>query len=210
MTTLDELRRANLQEQRRKAEEASKAAAAAEKKPVEPRRSEPAPVAPIAPVEMEAPAAVPAPEVSNKAAAVETPSAAQAEPECPVPSRIENGASPLETPSSATAYVNGNGHAPAVEAMHEVEPTEMEAPISDEAEETAPIDEADRKARAILDRFYRGLAHKVVYPTGVKATVDMPPDLFWRVKRYCHDHNNVTVRQLFLDLVIAVLDEEGY
>ena len=38
----------------------------------------------------------------------------------------------------------------------------------------------------------------------------MPPDLFWRLKRYCRDHNNVTVRQVFLDLMIAYLDEEGY
>ena len=54
------------------------------------------------------------------------------------------------------------------------------------------------------------LSKRVIYRTGVKATVDMPPELFWRLKRYCHDHNNLTVRQAFLDLMIAYLDHEGY
>jgi len=38
----------------------------------------------------------------------------------------------------------------------------------------------------------------------------MSPALFHRAKRYCLDHGNVTLRQLFLDLMIAFLDEEDY
>ncbi len=54
------------------------------------------------------------------------------------------------------------------------------------------------------------LAHKTLHPNGAKATVDMSPALFHRAKRYCLDHGNVTLRQLFLDLMTAFLDEEGY
>ena len=176
MTTLDELRRADMQEQRKNAEAASA-------QPAPPVTSAPAPE----PVKAKA-------EPPKAAAVVQTPE---------------------EAPAPAVPHLNGNGHMPAetelVETAVEVVPDPVVAETSTAAVETEPaVDEADRKARAIMDRFYRGLAHKVVHPTGVKATVDMPPDLFWRVKRYCHDHNNVTVRQLFLDLVIAVLEEEGY
>ena len=59
------------------------------------------------------------------------------------------------------------------------------------------------KVRAVV-------AKKRVHGTGIKATVDMPPDLFWRVKRYCRDHSNATVRQLFLDLMDEFLEAEGY
>jgi hypothetical protein len=44
----------------------------------------------------------------------------------------------------------------------------------------------------------------------VKATVDMSPELSLRAKRYCLEHGNVPVRQLFLELMTAFLDEEGY
>lgn len=185
MTTLDELRRANLREQRRKAE------AAADQQTVE----SDAPQTPAAHLN-----------VTSK----------------PVTPAIRPEIEAISTP----AHANGNGHSPAVEpTVPPVTTQTVDDPTSsasataepEHASRTSPTepvapagDETDRKARAILDRFYRGLAHKVVHPTGVKATVDMPPELFWRVKRYCHDHNNVTVRQLFLDLVIALLDEEGY
>ena len=191
MTTLDELRRANLQEQRRKAE------AAAAQPVVEAQAPAPQPKVPVEaksqPVEAPKRETRPAPAEPVSVQAVETP--------VQVAEKVD---APLE---ASVAHLNGNGHAPA-----EPEVVETMAPVVDDVPVTdgPVVDEADRKARAIMDRFYRGLAHKVVHPTGVKTTVDMPPDLFWRVKRYCHDHNNVTVRQLFLDLVIAVLEEEGY
>jgi len=179
MTTLDELRRANLQEQRRKAE-------AAASQPATP----------------EPPVAAP-----PKAAVQESrPVAPEAKPTETAAATVAKVETPAEPSTPQVAHLNGNGHAPAVDTTQEAA---VEAVAEDNVD--APVvDDAERKARAIMDRFYRGLAHKVVHPTGVKTTVDMPPDLFWRVKRYCHDHNNVTVRQLFLDLVIAVLEEEGY
>jgi len=180
MTTLDELRRANLQEQRRKAEAASSQAPAAPETPA------------AAPTKAALKQALPVPPEA-KPAEVTTEAVAKVEP-------AAESAAPQ-------AHLNGNGHAPAVDTTPEA-PAAVDV-VEDDVEAPA-VDDAERKARAIMDRFYRGLAHKVVHPTGVKTTVDMPPDLFWRVKRYCHDHNNVTVRQLFLDLVIAVLEEEGY
>ena len=48
------------------------------------------------------------------------------------------------------------------------------------------------------------------HPGGVKATVEMPSELSLRAKRYCLDHGNVPVRQVFLELMIAFLEEEGY
>ena len=69
--------------------------------------------------------------------------------------------------------------------------------------------EAERSA-ALIARVHESLAHKMMHPTGAKATVDMSPALFHRAKRYCLDHGNVTLRQLFLDLMTAFLDEEGY
>ena len=192
MTTLDELRRANLQEQRRKAEAAAAQPVAEAPTPApQPKASVEAKSQPVEAPKRETRPAPPEPAAVQ---AVENPVQAAAE-------KIE---APLE---AAVAHLNGNGHASA-----EREVVETMAPVVDDVPgaDGPVVDEADRKARAIMDRFYRGLAHKVVHPTGVKTTVDMPPDLFWRVKRYCHDHNNVTVRQLFLDLVIAVLEEEGY
>ena len=62
----------------------------------------------------------------------------------------------------------------------------------------------------LIARVHDSLAHKMLHPTGAKATVDMSPALFHRAKRYCLDHGNVTLRQLFLDLMTAFLDEEGY
>ena len=66
------------------------------------------------------------------------------------------------------------------------------------------------KSAALIARVHSMLAHKTLHPNGAKATVDMSPALFHRSKRYCLDHGNVTLRQLFLDLMTAFLDEEGY
>ena len=82
-----------------------------------------------------------------------------------------------------------------------------------DAEAPAPPSEAEVEAErnaALIARVRASLSHKVLHPTGAKATVDMSPALFHRSKRYCLDHGNVTLRQLFLDLMTAFLDEEGY
>ena len=74
----------------------------------------------------------------------------------------------------------------------------------------APADPEAEKSATLIARVHNTLAHKTMHPTGAKATVDMSPALFHRAKRYCLDHGNVTLRQLFLDLMTAFLDEEGY
>ena len=71
-------------------------------------------------------------------------------------------------------------------------------------------DPAAERSAVLIARVHESLAHKMMHPTGAKATVDMSPALFHRAKRYCLDHGNVTLRQLFLDLMTAFLDEEGY
>ena len=76
------------------------------------------------------------------------------------------------------------------------------------AEPTA-VSESEKSA-VLIARVHSMLAHKTLHPNGAKATVDMSPALFHRSKRYCLDHGNVTLRQLFLDLMTAFLDEEGY
>ena len=73
-----------------------------------------------------------------------------------------------------------------------------------------PADPEAEKSAALIARVHECLAHKTLHPNGAKATVDMSPALFHRAKRYCLDHGNVTLRQLFLDLMTAFLDEEGY
>lgn len=73
-----------------------------------------------------------------------------------------------------------------------------------------PADPEAEKSAALIARVHESLSHKMMHPTGAKATVDMSPALFHRAKRYCLDHGNVTLRQLFLDLMTAFLDEEGY
>ncbi len=85
--------------------------------------------------------------------------------------------------------------------------------ISDPAVEIAAAPAADPEAErsaALIAHVHMMLAQKALHPNGAKATVDMSPALFHRAKRYCLDHGNVTLRQLFLDLMTAFLDEEGY
>ncbi len=76
------------------------------------------------------------------------------------------------------------------------------------AENAADL-EAERTA-AFFERVQAALATKTHHPSGAKVTVDMSTALFHRTKRYCLDHGNVTLRQLFLDLMTEFLSEEGY
>jgi len=112
----------------------------------------------------------------------------------------EQRKSALEPASPAT---------PEPESFHEPELPESREDLILSQYVTEADPEAERAA-AMLARVREMLTHKVLHPTGAKATVDMSPKLFHRAKRYCLDHGNVTLRQLFLDLMTAFLDEEGY
>jgi hypothetical protein len=61
-----------------------------------------------------------------------------------------------------------------------------------------------------LERVRTAISQRTTHAGGVKATVEMPSELSLRAKRYCLDHGNVPVRQVFLELMIAFLEEEGY
>lgn len=154
MTTLAELRLANLREQ---------------KKSAEPAAAEPA--AETAPV----PDVVPAP--VSEASPVSTP------PPAPAPAVREDDL-------VLSQYLS-----------------ESADPLP--AEEDPDALEAERTA-AFFERVQAALTTKTHHPSGAKVTVDMSTALFHRTKRYCLDHGNVTLRQLFLDLMTEFLSEEGY
>jgi hypothetical protein len=129
----------------------------------------------------------------------------------------KSAAEPASSPEPAAVSV------PEVKALPEVIASALPAPreddlvlsqfISEPAAEVAAVPAADPEAErsaALIARVQTLLAHKTLHPNGAKATVDMSPALFHRAKRYCLDHGNVTLRQLFLDLMTAFLDEEGY
>lgn len=80
---------------------------------------------------------------------------------------------------------------------------------SPDADAEADAAEAERTA-AFFERVHAALTTKTHHPSGAKVTVDMSTALFHRTKRYCLDHGNVTLRQLFLDLMTEFLSEEGY
>lgn len=75
--------------------------------------------------------------------------------------------------------------------------------------DTALTEDARRDA-LFLARVREAVSHKVIHPTGAKATVDMSPALFHRAKRYCNAHGNLSLRQVFLELLTLFLEEEGY
>lgn len=218
MTTLDELRRANLQEQRRSAQ--TSAPAAKPDAPAGPEAGYPSPN--LSPVGKGLPESI----ATTTAAVIEPETLPAAKPPAkpteelvmtsPAPPPAAAAAQSAEAtrvftappvPVAAVDPVGARPSAAAKEVASEQTPSVVLAAAGAGEPE---IDPQTVKARAMLDRFNKSISRKVMHQTGVKATVDMPPEVFWRVKRYCHDHNNVTVRQLFLDLVIAMLDEEGY
>jgi hypothetical protein len=55
-----------------------------------------------------------------------------------------------------------------------------------------------------------GIEHKRTYQGGVKATIEISPELSTRFKRFGIDHNNVTLRQTVIELLDAFLTGEGY
>jgi hypothetical protein len=66
------------------------------------------------------------------------------------------------------------------------------------------------RSELFLDRVHQSLSSRTMHPIGSKVTTDMSPALFNRAKRYCAGHGNITLRQLFLDLLTNFLEEEGY
>jgi hypothetical protein len=112
--------------------------------------------------------------------------------------------------------------------------------IAEQKEDTAPVDTGTRKpvstdgredghtavrtggsadgstdgrqdVRADLrTRIRERLSAKAAMTTGVKATIDMTPELSKRVKRYGLDHPGGTLRQMCIVFLEEFLNEEGY
>lgn len=74
----------------------------------------------------------------------------------------------------------------------------------------AALSEDAQRDVLFLARIREAMSHKTIHPTGAKATVDMAPALFHRAKRYCNAHGNLSLRQVFLELLTLYLEEEGY
>lgn len=130
-------------------------------------------------------------------------------------SAAEPAPEPLPVPPAADAVL-AEAALPEPEPLLPVEREEdlvlsqfISANVPTIADPPVPDAEAEKSA-VLIARVHSLLAHKTLHPNGAKATVDMSPALFHRSKRYCLDHGNVTLRQLFLDLMTAFLDEEGY
>jgi hypothetical protein len=68
----------------------------------------------------------------------------------------------------------------------------------------------EEQSAAFLQRVREAMSSRTMHPVGSKVTTDMSPKLFMRAKQYCVDHGNITLRQVFLDLLINFLEEEGY
>ena len=68
----------------------------------------------------------------------------------------------------------------------------------------------DVSAGALAAHVKEALERKKTYPGGVKATVDMSPELSKRAKMYCLEHDVSSVRVLCLELLDAFLAEEGF
>ena len=187
MTTLAELRQANLQEQK-KQEESQNGHAAGAGEPT----SEQQPAAAGESAQAKTPEAASQP-VSVLAGAVRPQNAPH---------------NPLASPGRRRANMAGMKESDK-EALADILPAISKAVVSLAAQ--AAVNEGEpEKSAAFLNRIRGSLNHKVLYPSGVKTTVDMSPALFHRAKKYCLDHGNVTLRQLFLDLLTEFLAEEGY
>lgn len=65
-------------------------------------------------------------------------------------------------------------------------------------------------APSFLDAVDAALASRELLIGGVKATVDMSPELSTRAKRYLADHRGQNTRQVLIALFDAFLTEKGY
>lgn len=197
MTTLAELRQANLQEQK-KQEESQNGHAPAEEQTPEPQAAA-LPAAQSKAPEPEQPAPTKEMETASSTPAPTTTSSVRSQP---MPHN------PLASTARRRPNMAGMKESDK-EALADILPAISKAVVSLAAQ--AAVNEGEpEKSAAFLNRIRGSLNHKVLYPSGVKTTVDMSPALFHRAKKYCLDHGNVTLRQLFLDLLTEFLAEEGY
>jgi hypothetical protein len=75
---------------------------------------------------------------------------------------------------------------------------------------TSQREQQSAASEPFLERVRMSLSSRTMHPIGSKVTTDMSPALFNRAKKFCAAHGNITLRQLFLDLLTNFLEEEGY
>jgi len=185
MTTLAELRQANLQEQKKQEDKQNGHATAPAEQPESSHT--------------EAPSQAPSAEAKAAIIPSHSPLGPVSQPTpAPSPKRRSN-------PAMTVPAIKESDK----EALVEILPAISKAVVA-LAEQAAVNEGEPEKSAAFLNRVRSSLNHKILYPSGVKTTVDMSPALFHRAKKYCLDHGNVTLRQLFLDLMTEFLAEEGY
>jgi len=122
------------------------------------------------------------------------------------PDQKPEPAAPLAEPAASVPAPSVPAAAPGSAAPA---PDSSTPPLRLSVAPSAPTEEMLRDT-AYLARVREALSRKVIHPTGAKATVDMEPALFHRAKRYCNDHGNISLRQVFLELLTVYLEEEGY
>jgi hypothetical protein len=93
--------------------------------------------------------------------------------------------------------------------------TDSRKPVSTEARTDGrkPASKAVRQAAStdgMLAAVEAALESRAPLIGGVKATVDMAPELSTRAKRYLADHRGQSTRQVLIALFDAFLTEKGY
>jgi len=124
-----------------------------------------------------------------------------------VPSVLTEVRKPASTEVSQSASTEAS-----TSLLTEVRPSASEDGSTDARK---PVRKAGRKpalgdGETLLDRVDATLASREPLVGGVKATVDMSPELSSRAKRYLADHRGQSTRQVLLALFDAFLSAKGY
>jgi hypothetical protein len=122
-------------------------------------------------------------------------------------------------PEQAREYTSKRVSAHAVKQVSKRARTPLSAQANTRAPKQAPKPLREHASTSVLtelsddaiaDRVRSALTRKVIYPSGRKYSVETPTDIAERIDEYCHDKGRIPARQVFLELMMAFLDEEGY
>lgn len=124
---------------------------------------------------------------------------------------------PLEDNSSSSAQMRNRADTQMLEQAAE----QVSKPASAEASTQARTSSSNRASTpsseqavkigdSIEECVREALMQRRTHPGGTKASVDMSPELSRRLKQYCLDHGDVSIRQLMIEIAVAFLEKEGY
>lgn len=143
---------------------------------------------------------------------VEQPKAETSSADTSADAQMRNPAS-TQAGTSASEEVSTGASAEVPPQVSEQVPTEARKPASTPARKgggKSAISSITSSDSRLLQTIRDNLAARRNHPGGVKASVDMSPELSTRIKRYLLDNGNPAARILMLELVEAFLTEEGY